>query len=341
MPEKGAKGEMERFVESEMSRVQKNRELRRQIEEGMYGDVAGRDAVTLYILGRALDRLEARRSREASQVADALVAHLEEQRKLVLQLAARFKPIESRVQEGLEAAARRLEQSVRATNDVVGRLASSSERVREQLEGGALRDLSESNEQFRVAMKDVVRDVTNAFNVSSRTNLMVTELSKKINDLSADISALEQSVRLEVKEATAEAVRGKADDSGRVLRVLEEVRVSAAGGRGAEELAAQVRQMADRLNDTKMKLDSFLASAGRRLESLDKRLSELTERSESNISRKVEDMDRATRRELREGLKELQESVSSTKATIDVYGPLLTEIQTVLKTLQAGQAKGR
>jgi hypothetical protein len=341
MPERGSKGEMEQFVEAELARIQRSRDLKRQIEEGMYGDVAGKDAVALYILGRALDRMEQRAMKERSKVADAMVAHLEEHRKQLLQLASRIKAVEEKVAHGLASATQRLETAARATSDVVGRLAASSSKVQEQLEGGALKDLRESDEQFRETMKDVVRDVTNAFNVASRTNLMVTELSKKVNDVSADISALEESLRLEVKEATGEAVRGRGEDSARVLRALDDIRGASGGGKAVEDLAGQVRQLGERLNETKMRLDSFLASAGRRLESLDKRFTEVAERSESNLSRKVEDMDRGTRRELREGLKDLQETVGAAKASLEVYGPLLTEIHTTLKALQAGLPRAR
>ena len=341
MPEKGSKGEMEQFIETELARIQRSKELKRQIEEGMYGDVAGKDAVAVYVLGRAMDRMEQRSLREQAKIADAIVAHLEDQRKQVLQVGARLKTVEEKVAHALTSTTQKVEAAVRGTNDVVGRLAASSEKVREQLEGGALKDLRDSDEQFRGTMKDVVRDVTNAFNVASRTNLMMTELSKKVNDVSADLSALEESLRLEVKEATSEAVRGHGDDAARILRSLDEIRGSAGGGRAVEELGVQVRQLAEKQNETKMRIDSFLSSAGRRLESLDKRITEVAERSEGNLARKVEDMDRGTRRELREGLKDLQEAVGAAKASLEVYGPLLTEIHTTLKTLQAGLPRTR
>lgn len=194
-------------VLKELQQLIDNRESRDRIDRGPLAETKGREHWVLHLLLRAEETNQAH--------FDSLIS------KAYSNLQARLQAVEDRL-------ARIDDQSTSSTTDLRERIDAVSAGVGDRLDRGftagldrlsgdlggrMLKDLDErwkpigeSIETFAISSREVLKDVADTYRVATQTRLLLNENARRITDLSRDILALEDTLKLVVTKAIEEAI---------------------------------------------------------------------------------------------------------------------------------------
>ncbi len=194
-------------VLKELQQLIDNRDSRDRIDRGPLAETKGREHWVLHLLLRA---------EESNQ------SHFD------TLIGTAYSNLLSRLQALDDRVARVEEQATTSTGDLRERVDAVSAAVGERLDQGfsagldrlsgelgtrVLKDLDqrwkpigESIETFAISSREVLKDVADTYRVATQTRLLLNENARRITDLSRDLLALEDSLKLVVMKAIEEAL---------------------------------------------------------------------------------------------------------------------------------------
>jgi hypothetical protein len=213
------------------------RESRDRIDRGALAETKGREHWVLHLLLRA---------------------HELEQSHLDTLIGSAYSNLVSRVQTIDDRVARIEEMVTAGTTDLRERIDSLSssftERVDQGIDKGVERlgheltlrlgehldakwqPVGESIETFAVGSRQVLKDVADTYRVATQTRLLLNENARRITDLSRDLVALEDSLKLVVEKAVED---GLAPLEGRLSAIEGHLGLNGAPREGAEKPATE------------------------------------------------------------------------------------------------------
>ena len=191
----------------ELQQLIDSREARDRLDRGPLAETKGREHWVLHLLLRA---------EESSQ------AHID---RLVgssyANLTARMQSVEDRL-------ATFIDSDAAARADLIGRLdvlantfgerlekgfTEGTDRIAETASGRLTKELKEawgpieaSIESFSQGSKEMVKEVSDTYKVATQTRLLLNENARRISDLSRDLLAIEDSLKLVVQRAVEETL---------------------------------------------------------------------------------------------------------------------------------------
>jgi hypothetical protein len=194
-------------VLKELQQLIDNRDSRDRIDRGPLAETKGREHWVLHLLLRAQESNQSHFDTLIGTAYSNLLSRLQAVDDRV-----------SRVEEQTTSASGDLRERVEAVSVAVGErmdrgFSEGLNRLSGELGTRVLKDLDqlwkpigESIETFAISSREVLKDVADTYRVATQTRLLLNENARRITDLSRDLLALEDSLKLVITKAIDEAL---------------------------------------------------------------------------------------------------------------------------------------
>jgi len=194
-------------VLKELQQLIDNRDSRDRIDRGPLAETKGREHWVLHLLLRAQESNQSHFDTLIGTAYSNLLSRLQTLDDRV-----------ARVEEQATTASGDLRERVDAVSAAVGErmdqgFSAGLDRLSGELGGRVLKDLDqrwkpigESIETFAISSREVLKDVADTYRVATQTRLLLNENARRITDLSRDLLALEDSLKLVVTKAIEDAL---------------------------------------------------------------------------------------------------------------------------------------
>lgn len=326
MSRKDTKRLVAKRLENEIRKIERNRAYRRRIEEGPFGSVKGKDAIMVHLLMMGLDALERRTGSSINSLSDGVMLNLKDLKKVVMDVQSRVKTLETALRAKVSRDDTDREEMLRSLRDRIERCENSIAKMIETSSASTTRAVKAAESSLLEPMRTIGRDVSDSYKISSRTNLLMTELSRKLNDISGDLGAMEDSLRLEV----ADALKGEMGGSpGEPEKVLEKLREHDAGLKQISRSVSGLKSKVDDLSAAAKKIAGDRKLLLERLDALGSSVNELAKGMAGSLSQK----------DLKRWTKETHAAIAEIKAMVEGYGPLLAGMDTAIKTVKESASR--
>jgi len=231
-------------VEGEAKRMAQDKDYRKSIEDGPLNIARTHDALLLYLLVLGMNQMDRRLRESIQSLSDGMLLNMEEMKRSEYDTQNRTKTIET----ALRASITREDQ---ARNQLLADLSNRVQKCEASLDekmsasfSSSSRSLKETEDHLLEPLRNLVRDLADAYKITSRTNLMMTEISRKLNDISADIGAMEEALRIELTETVKEEMGKLSSDASHQPKV--------------QEHDERLKEITRSVSDLKIKMDSIL-----------------------------------------------------------------------------------
>jgi hypothetical protein len=235
-------------VDGEARKLAQDKDYRRNVEEGPMDVVKGHEVLMLYLVVLAVNQVERRLRESIQSLSDGLLLNVQELRRAVFDIQNRTKTIEVAFRANITRDDSARNQLI---SELVGKIQKMEASVDEKMSASfssSTRSLKETEDHILEPLRNIVRDLGDSYKITSRTNLMMTEITRKLNDISADLGAMEEALRIEMIET-----------------LKEEIGKSATGAQGVPSVQAhetKLNEITQALLDQKAKIDSLLFLVG-------------------------------------------------------------------------------
>lgn len=232
-------------VEGEAKRMAQDKDFRKNIEDGPLNIARTHDALLLYLLILGMNQMERRLRESIQSLSDGMLLNLEEMKRSEYDTQNRAKTIETALRANITREDQARNQMLADLSNRIQKCEASLDEKMSASFSSSSRSLKETEDHMLEPLRNIVRDLADAYKITSRTNLMMTEISRKLNDISADIGAMEEALRIELTETVKEEM-GKLSsaDPSRQPNVQEH-----------EE---RLKDITRAVSDLKIKVDSIL-----------------------------------------------------------------------------------
>ena len=230
-------------VETEARTLAMDKEKRKTLEDGPLSIVKGHETLLLYLTVIAVSQMERRLRESIQSLSDGMIFNLEELKKAVFDIQSRTKTLEVAFHANITRDDAARTQLLNELTNKLQRLESALDEKMSASFASSMRLIKETEDHLLEPLRNMNRDLADSYKITSRTNLLMTEISKKLNDISADLGAMEEALRLEISEILKEEM-GKtgAGDKEDPLRTI----------------TSKLNEITQTLIDQKARIDSLL-----------------------------------------------------------------------------------
>jgi hypothetical protein len=211
-------------VEGEARRLAQDKEFRKGIEDSPLEIAKAHDALLLYLLILGMNQLERRLKESIQSLSDGMLLNMEDLRRSLFDTQNRTKTIETALRANITRDDQARNQMLADLANKIGKIESSLDEKMSASFSSSTRSMKETEDHILEPLRSMVRDLADSYKITSRTNLMMTEITRKLNDISADIGAMEEAMRIEMAETLREEM-GKATAQGLAKPDQEQVAV--------------------------------------------------------------------------------------------------------------------